>query len=117
MKKKTDAKPDGDAAQVRGRDGTAADRPAGLDAEVRALREELAHLRRHRMFVIYQSVPRVLLLRFATGMAAGFGTVVGATLLLSVIVWALSQVEFVPIIGDWAVRISDEIEAALGNGN
>jgi hypothetical protein len=51
---------------------------------------------RHRMFVLYQSVPRVLLFRFATGMAVGLGTVIGATVLLSFIVWSLSQVEFIP---------------------
>lgn len=84
--------------------------PGGLDAEVRALREELAYLRRHRMFLIYQSVPRVLLLRFGIGLATGLGTVIGATLLLSVIVWALSQIEFIPILGDWAVRMAEEIE-------
>jgi hypothetical protein len=36
------------------------------------------------MFVLYQSVPRVLLFRFATGMAVGLGTVIGATVLLSI---------------------------------
>jgi hypothetical protein len=89
--------------------------PPGLDAEVRALREELAFLRQHRMFVLYQSVPRVLFFRFLSGMAVGLGTVVGATLLLSIVVWALSQIEFVPIIGEWAVSIGAEIEALLEN--
>ena len=58
-----------------------APRDAGLDAEVRALREELTLLRQHQMFVLYQSLPRVLLFRFATGMAVGLGTVIGATVL------------------------------------
>ena len=87
----------------------------GLEAEVRALREELTFLRQHRLFVLYQSVPRILMFRFASGMAAGLGTVIGATLLLSLIVWALSQIEFIPIIGEWAVQVADEIEATLQN--
>lgn len=85
--------------------------PDALAEEIRALNRELALLRSHRMFLIYQSVPRVLLLRFASGMAVGLGTVIGATVLLSLIIWALSQIEFIPIIGEWAVRIASEIEA------
>lgn len=88
-------------------DATARD----LAAEVRALRRELTHLRRHQMVVLYRSVPKVLLFRFVSGMAVGLGTVIGATVLLSLIIWGLSQVEFIPIIGDWAARLATEIEA------
>lgn len=91
--------------------------PAALDLEVRALREELTLLREHRMFVLYQSVPRILLFRFASGMAVGLGTVIGATVLLSLILWSLSQIEFIPIIGEWAARLAAEISAAAGGGD
>jgi hypothetical protein len=90
--------------------------PKSLEAEVRALRRELAFLREHQMFVLYQSVPRVLLFRFATGMAVGLGTVIGATVLLSLIVWSLSQIEFIPIIGDWAAEIARSMSEELGSG-
>lgn len=89
--------------------------PAPLEAEVRALREELAFLRKHKMFLLYQSVPRVLMFRFASGMAVGLGTVIGATFLLSVIVWTLSTIEFIPIIGEWAVQIAEEIQDLTGS--
>ncbi|OAN71192.1 hypothetical protein A8B78_20300 [Jannaschia sp. EhC01] len=89
----------------------------GLEAEVRALREELSFLRRHRMFVIYQSVPRILFFRFAVGMAVGLGTVIGATVLLSVIIWALSQIEFLPIIGEWSAQIAQQIDAAVNGAD
>ncbi len=88
-----------------------------LAAEVRALREELTQLRQHRMFLLYQSVPRVLMFRLLTGMAVGLGTVIGATVLLSVIVWALSQIEFLPLIGGWAAEIAQQIERAVGDPN
>lgn len=86
--------------------------PNALAQEVAALRAEMAHLREHRMFLLYQSVPRVLLFRLLTGMAVGLGTVLGATVLLSMIVWALSQIEFLPIIGEWSAEIARQIEAA-----
>ena len=98
-------------ADEPGRDPSQTD---ALAEEVRALNRELALLRSHRMFLIYQSVPRVLLLRFASGMAVGLGTVIGATVLLSLIIWALSQIEFIPIIGEWAARIASEIETVTG---
>jgi H+/gluconate symporter-like permease len=88
--------------------------PASLEAEVRALRQELGMLRQHKMVLLYQSVPRVLLFRFVSGMAVGLGTVIGATALLSLIVWSLSQIEFIPIIGDWAVRVAAEIATLTG---
>jgi hypothetical protein len=88
----------------------------GLAEEVRALREEMTLLRRHRMFVLYQSVARVLLFRFASGMAVGLGTVIGATVLLSIILWLLSQVELIPIIGDWAAEITRAISEAIAAG-
>lgn len=95
-----------------------AERPApNLEAEVRALREEMAFLRQHRMFVIYQSVPRILFFRFAVGMAVGLGTVIGATVLLSLIIWALSQIEFLPIIGEWSAEIARQIEGAVNGGD
>lgn len=87
--------------------------PESLEAEVRALREELTLMRQHQMFLLYQSVPRVLLFRFATGMAVGLGTVIGATVLLSLIIWSLSQIEFIPIIGDWAAEIARSMSDAL----
>lgn len=90
-------------------------KPATLEHELRALRQELSYLRQHRMFVLYQSVPRILMFRFASGMAVGLGTVIGATVLLSLIIWSLSQIEFIPIIGEWAVRIAAEIAGLTQN--
>lgn len=87
--------------------------PQTLEGEVRALRQELTFLRQHKMFLIHQSVPRVLIFRFAVGMAVGLGTVIGATVLLSVIIWALSQIEFLPIIGDWSAQIARQIDESV----
>jgi hypothetical protein len=47
-------------------------------------------------------------------MAVGLGTVIGATVLLSLIVWSLSQISFIPIIGEWAAQISRAISEEGG---
>jgi hypothetical protein len=49
-------------------------------------------------------------------MAVGLGTVIGATVLLSIILWLLSQVELIPIIGDWAAEITRAISEAIAAG-
>jgi hypothetical protein len=105
--------PDVDRDPDRRRDRGATGPAGTLEEELRALRQEVTFLREHRLVILYQSVPRILLFRFASGMAVGLGTVIGATVLLSAIIWALSQIEFVPIIGEWAVQIVDEIEASV----
>jgi hypothetical protein len=91
--------------------------PESLEAEVRALRQELTFLREHQMFRVYQSVRKVLLFRLAIGMATGHGTVVGATLLLSVIIWMLSQIAFVPILGDFSAQMAQRIQEAVSGDN
>ena len=83
-----------------------------LTSEIRALRIELARLNNHRFVRIHNNLPRLLAFNFARGLAVGLGTVLGATVLLSVVVWSLSQIEFLPIIGDWAAQIAEQMRAA-----
>lgn len=83
-----------------------------LVEEVRALRAEVKLLNSHRFVRIHNSLPRLLAFNFARGLAVGLGTLLGATVLLSLIVWALSQIEFLPIIGDWASQIASEMRDA-----
>lgn len=80
-----------------------------LTREVAALRRELETLNAHRFIRVHNSFPRMLAFNLARGLAAGLGTVLGATVLLSVIIWTLSQIEFLPIIGDWAAQIAARV--------
>jgi hypothetical protein len=80
-----------------------------LTREVAALRRELQTLNAHRFIRVHNSFPRMLAFNLARGLAAGLGTVLGATVLLSVMIWALSQIEFLPIIGDWAAQIAAQV--------
>jgi len=83
-----------------------------LAQEVRALRTEVARLNSHRFVRIHNNLPRLLAFNFARGLAVGLGTVLGASVLLSVLVWSLSQIEFLPIIGEWAAQIAEQMRAA-----
>lgn len=80
-----------------------------LNAEIRALRQELAKLNSHRFIVMHNSTPRLLAFRFMQGLAVGLGTVIGATALVSVVAFMLAQIDFVPILGEWARIFAEEI--------
>ncbi|MCZ0812055.1 MAG: DUF5665 domain-containing protein [Pseudomonadota bacterium] len=84
-----------------------------LNEELHALRAEVARLNAHRFVRIHNSIPRLLLFNLARGLAFGLGTVLGASVLLSLLAWALSQVEFLPIIGEWVAQIARQIDSSV----
>jgi hypothetical protein len=84
-----------------------------MAAEIGALRAEVARLNAHGFVRLHNSLPKLLAFNFARGLAFGLGTVLGASLLLSLVAWSLSQVEFLPIIGDWAAQIAEQMEQAV----
>jgi hypothetical protein len=82
-----------------------------LETEVAALRKELARLNATRFLKMHDSVLAMVAIQFAKGLAFGLGTVIGATILVSFSVFFLSTIDFIPIIGDWASKIADEMNA------
>lgn len=82
-----------------------------LTTEIAALKAELRVLTGHRFVRIHNSLPRLVAFQFVRGLALGLGTVIGATMLVSVLGYLLAQVDFVPILGEWATRIAEEIQA------
>lgn len=88
-----------------------------IAAEIATLRRELEILNSHRFITIQNTLWRLFLLRFVTGLFTGLGTVIGATVLVSLVVVFLSQIEWVPLIGDWASQIADQIELDVSTPN
>lgn len=76
-----------------------------LETEVAALREELARLNQHNILRSHRTTGRVLAFNFLRGLAFGLGSVVGATVLVSMLVYALSHIDFIPVIGEWAKEV------------
>lgn len=81
--------------------------------ELSALRRELARLNRHRFIQVHNSIPRLIAFQLYRGLAFGLGTVLGATVVLSIVVWSLAQINFIPVIGDWAAQVLAVIEPTL----
>jgi hypothetical protein len=77
---------------------------------LRDLAREVQRLNAHRFIKVHNSVWRLIGFQFARGLAFGLGSVLGASILVSVLAWWLSQIEFLPIIGEWATRLANEID-------
>ena len=82
----------------------------GLMQELVALRAEIRRLNQNRYVRLYNSPMRLLGFQFARGLAFGLGSVLGATVLVSIAVYILSGIDFLPIIGDWASEIARQIQ-------
>lgn len=76
-----------------------------LHSEISALNRELNKLNQHRFVNLHNSIPKLLGFQFIKGLAFGLGSVLGATVLVSILVYFLSQMDFIPIIGEWTQEI------------
>ncbi|WP_293440317.1 DUF5665 domain-containing protein [Planktotalea sp.] len=74
------------------------------------LTAELETLNEHRLIRVHNSLWKLILFQFTRGLAFGLGSVLGASILVSLVVWWLSQFEFIPIIGDFTKQLIDWIE-------
>lgn len=59
---------------------------------------------------VYVSIGKMLFNNFLGGLAWGFGTVLGATLVVALVLLLLSKLDTVPIIGDFISEILKQIE-------
>ncbi|SFU45120.1 hypothetical protein SAMN04488527_10348 [Aliiroseovarius crassostreae] len=93
-------------------DQTPADtRTSSIGDEIRALREEVHHLNSHRFIRLHDSLWKLGLFQLYRGLAFGLGSVLGATFLVAVVVQMLSSIDFIPVIGNWAQQIIEQINA------
>ena len=80
------------------------------EENIKSLEKSLNKLLKHNFFKIYSSYWKLFLISLFRGLASGLGWVLGATILVSLLTYTLSQIEFIPILGDWVSRLIEEIE-------
>ena len=81
------------------------------DNEIKKLSEAIKSLNNNNIFNIYNSTKKILFISFLKGLASGLGWIIGATILVSLLTYILSQIEFIPILGDIVSQLIAEIEA------
>lgn len=79
------------------------------------INSQLEQLNNHKLVQTYNSIPRLLWFHLLKGIAFSLGSVLGATVVLSSIVYILSQMEFIPVIGDWVSEIIKVVKARTEN--
>jgi hypothetical protein len=81
-----------------------------LSKEVKELTKEIENLKELEFVKILKDPWRLLGLSFIKGVMVGFGSVIGATVLVALFIYLLSQISFVPIVGDFVKDIIQEIQ-------
>lgn len=85
-----------------------------MTQDIEALTKELRNLQEHYAMRTLSSTRRMMFAQFLRGISFGLGSVLGATVVVSALVYSLSQIDFIPIIGDWANEIIEIIEPPSG---
>ena len=75
------------------------------ETEMETLAREVKRLNSQWAWHAQKSVMHLIWYSFLRGMAFGLGSVLGATLVVSVLVYFLSSVDFIPVIGEWAAEV------------
>lgn len=86
-----------------------------LHIQTKQINEQLLQLNNHKLVHTYNSLPRFIWFSLLKGIAVGLGSVLGATVVLSFVVYILSQMEFIPIIGEWVSAILEVVRGPEGN--
>ena len=81
-----------------------------IEGELRALRAEVTRLNNQRFFRLESSIWQVAFWSLVRGLAFGLGSVLGATILVTILIRMLGSIDFIPILGDWAQQIIQQIE-------
>lgn len=79
-------------------------------SEIRALRAEVVALNQHKFVRAHDSWIGLIWFQLVRGLAFGLGSVIGATVLVAIFVSLLAEMDFIPIIGDWAKQILDILQ-------
>ena len=79
-------------------------------ASIKRLEQAITDLREHKFFQMNNSVWSLIYFSLIRGLASGLGWVIGATILVYLLTVVLSQIEFIPILGEWAASLIEQIE-------
>ncbi len=80
------------------------------NAPLAELLEEVKRLNNHSYLVNNATIVRMIFYQILRGLAFGLGSVMGATILVSVVAYFLSGMDFIPVLGEWATQIAEEIK-------
>lgn len=82
-----------------------------LAREVHRLSKTILKLQREKPFDVMTHPGRFMWLAFLKGIMIGFGSFLGATLLVAMLLYLLSKIQLIPIVGDFVQKVIEEMNA------
>lgn len=86
-----------------------------LAKEVQELSKEIRKLKGMDVFRVFTNPWKFMGLALLKGVMVGFGSVLGASVVVGIFVYLLSQISFVPYVGDFVEQIVTEINVEQGS--
>lgn len=80
-----------------------------LIKEVNSLTKEIKNIKNLEFIKIFKHPFKFLWFSFLKGVMVGFGSVIGATVLVAVFIYLMAKISFVPIVGNFVEKIIDEV--------
>jgi len=90
---------------------------AELAKNVKDLTKQLTRLKKQDFFKYFTDTKRFLLFSFLQGLLRGFGAIIGATILVGIVIYILSQITFIPLIGDFISDVLEQIQSSTPTKN
>lgn len=81
-----------------------------LTHELSDLTKEVANLKNLEFMKVFKHPVKFMWFSFLKGLMIGFGSVLGASVLVALFVYILAQIKLVPFVGDFVEDIIDEVE-------
>lgn len=85
-----------------------------LIESIKKLAKMVEGLQSRKYLQMVEKPRRFLFYNFISGGASGVGTAIGATIAFGLVLWILSKLQVVPILGEWVVRVIDYIQNTRG---
>ncbi len=81
-----------------------------LARDTKDLSTEVRRLKKLEFIRVFKHPLKFMGFSLLKGLLVGFGSVLGATVLVAVFIYILAQISFVPIIGDFVEEVVSQIE-------
>ncbi len=80
-----------------------------LVKELKVLTKEVRNLQKMEFIKVFKHPFKYMWFTFLKGLMVGFGSVLGATVLVAIFIYLLAQISLVPIVGDFVNDVITQI--------
>ena len=78
--------------------------------EMKELTKEISRLKKMDFMQVFNHPVKFLFYSFLKGLMIGFGSVLGASVLVGIFIYVLAQIRLVPILGDFVQEVINQIQ-------